>query len=121
MRGIVLVSHSYDLANGLLDLLKEVAGNVPITIAGGLDNDTVGTTLPRVLKAIHENEATTLYVFYDLGSALMNVEMAQEETEKTLFISQAAMVEGAFIAASLLAVDIPDEDIKKELKQLHVK
>ncbi len=121
MQGIVIVSHAYGIAEGLKSLLLEIVKDVPITTAGGLDEHTIGTNLPRVTQAIEENEASTLHVFYDLGSALMNVEMAAELTEKTLIIHKSALVEGAFIAAAMMMSKASAESITEELKRLNVK
>ncbi len=121
MQGIVIVSHAYGIAEGLKALLSEIASDIPITTAGGLDEATIGTNLPRVSDAIEQNPAQTLHVFYDLGSALMNVEMAEEMTEKNLIVHKAALVEGAFIAAAMIMSQADAEKITEELKKLIVK
>lgn len=121
MQGIVIVSHAYGIAEGLKALLQEIVKEVPITTAGGLDEHTIGTNLPRVTQAIEDNPATILHVFYDLGSALMNVEMATELSDKTFFIHKAALVEGAFIAAAMMMSNASAEKITEELNRIIVK
>ncbi len=120
-RGLVIVSHAYGIAQGLKALIQEIAPNLPLTIAGGLDEHTIGTNLPRVQAAFDTNPASHLHVVYDLGSALMNVEMAQELTDKTIIVHPCALVEGAFVAATMLLSNLDDDRITEELLKLKVK
>ena len=36
--GIVIVSHSADIAKGLVSLIREVAPDIPLTATGGLED-----------------------------------------------------------------------------------
>ena len=81
-RGVVLVSHTKEIPEGLKRLIGEVAKDVPITTAGGLEDGGIGTSMERISQAIEENTADELLAFYDLGSAKMNLEMAIEMTDK---------------------------------------
>ena len=36
--GIVIVSHSADIAKGLVQLIREVAPDIPLTATGGLED-----------------------------------------------------------------------------------
>ncbi|MFI5060603.1 MAG: PTS-dependent dihydroxyacetone kinase phosphotransferase subunit DhaM, partial [Actinomycetales bacterium] len=42
--GLVLVSHSRPLAEGLVALAGQMAGSVPLHAAGGTDEDGIGTS-----------------------------------------------------------------------------
>lgn len=121
MRGMVLVSHSEDIVNGLYKLLKEITKNTPITLGGGLEEGLIGTTFDRVFAAVDENPADEIYIFYDLGSAKMNIEMVIESSGKKLHLIHAALVEGAFVAATLLEAGVLHENIMKQLEPLIVK
>ena len=77
-RGVVLVSHTKEIPEGLKRLISEVAKDVPVTTAGGLEDGGIGTSIDRISQAIEENSADELLAFYDLGSAKMNLEMAIE-------------------------------------------
>ena len=46
--GITLVSHVSDIANGLPKLLNQVAKDVPITVAGGTNDNDIGTSMERL-------------------------------------------------------------------------
>ena len=100
--GILIVSHVSQIAQGLPRLLAQVAPDVPLTYAGGTDDDGIGTSLEKISLALEENSASEILAFYDLGSAKMNLELASEFSEKTVHLYDVALIEGAYTAASLL-------------------
>ncbi|GKQ42354.1 PTS-dependent dihydroxyacetone kinase phosphotransferase subunit DhaM [Companilactobacillus sp. RD055328] len=119
--GILLVSHVSEVVDGISRLITQVAADVPITVAGGTEDNDVGTSLEKINQAIIENEGEELLVFYDLGSAKMNLEMAEEFSEKPLHIFNTAFIESAYSAAALLQVGVPLAKIEKELEPLIIK
>lgn len=64
-RGVLLVSHTKEIPEGLKRLIGEVAKNVPVTTAGGLEDGGIGTSMERISQAIEENTADQLLAFYD--------------------------------------------------------
>ena len=121
MRGVLLISHSADIVNGLQRLLQEVAKDVPMTIAGGIEDGLIGTTFDDILNAIETNEADEIYAFYDLGSAKLNLEMAIDSSNKKVTIYDVALIEGSYIAAALLQTGVDDETIQQNLAPLTIK
>ena len=119
--GITLVSHVSDIAEGLPKLLKQVAKDVPITTAGGTNDGDIGTSMEKIMTAFSENDADEILAFYDLGSAKMNLEMAMEMSDKKVHLYNAAFIEGAYTAASLIQSGVSLDDIEKQLKPLIVK
>lgn len=119
--GITLVSHVSDIAEGLPKLLKQVAKDVPITTAGGTNDGDIGTSMEKIMTAFSENDADEILAFYDLGSAKMNLEMAMEMSDKKVHLYNAAFIEGAYTAASLIQAGFSLDDIEKQLKPLIVK
>ena len=119
--GITLVSHVPELAEGLLKLLTQVAGDVSITTAGGTNDGGIGTSMDKIMKAFDDNKADEILAFYDLGSAKMNLEMAMEMTDKKIHLYDVAFVEGAYTAASLIQAGVSLEDIEMQLKPLTIK
>lgn len=119
--GILLVSHVSDIADGLATLIDQVAGDVTIKAAGGTEDGEVGTSFDKISAAVEEFEEDTILAFYDLGSAKMNLEMAIETTDKNITLYDTAFIESAYTAASLLQVDVPVDDIDKQLAELKVK
>lgn len=119
--GITIVSHVPELAEGLPKLLKQVAADVPLTFAGGTDDGDIGTSMEKISQAFTDNSADEILAFYDLGSAKMNLEMAQEMSDKTIHLYDTALIESAYTAASLLQADVPLNDIEEQLKPLKIK
>ena len=106
--GLVLVSHSAAIADGLAELVAQVAGpSVPIVTAGGGPDGTFGTDGGRVLVALQEAaQSAGAVVLMDLGSSVLSVRAAlgelSEDTVSLLRIADAPLVEGA-IAAGVTA------------------
>jgi len=119
--GIVMVSHVSDVVNGIERLIKEVAKDVPVTTAGGTDDNGVGTSFEKILKAFDENEADEILAFYDLGSAKMNLEMAIEMTEKNVTLYDTALLESSYTAAALVQAGADKVAIEEQLAPLKIK
>ena len=104
---LVLVSHSRALAEGLRDMVVQVAGDdVRVAAAGGTADGRLGTSVEAVLDAMRATLAGDddgVLVLLDLGSAWLSVEMALEELSDTerarVTVSEAPLVEGAVLAA----------------------
>ncbi len=107
MVGLVLISHSSSIADGLRDMVLQVAGSdVPVATAGGTDDGRLGTSAPRIAAAIRstlEGGADGTLILLDLGSAALSLELALEEFDADerarLRVSDAPLVEGAVLAA----------------------
>ncbi|HLS09341.1 dihydroxyacetone kinase phosphoryl donor subunit DhaM [Lentibacillus sp.] len=99
--GIVLISHSPEVVEGIYDIIHQVIKDVPIEIAGGTDDNDIGTSIDKIQQAIDRaNNGKGVLVFYDIGSAKMNAEMAAEMIEADdVRIMEAPLVEGAYVAA----------------------
>ena len=107
MVGLVLISHSASIAEGLREMVAQVAGaEVPVATAGGTDDGRLGTSAPRVAAAIRSTldaGADGTLILLDLGSAALSLELALEEFDDEerarLRVSEAPLVEGAILAA----------------------
>lgn len=104
---LVLVSHSAAIADGLAELVAQVAGpDVPIVAAGGGPDGSFGTDGGRVLEALRTAAAGAGgVVLMDIGSAVLSVRAALEElgaTAESIIVVDAPLVEGA-IAAGVTA------------------
>lgn len=103
--GLVLVSHSRLLAEGLLQLLDQVVqGRVPVAAVGGAEDGSLGTDALAVGRAVESLSACQgIVVLADLGSAVMSAETAMEQLPSHLrgrtVLADAAFVEGALAAA----------------------
>jgi len=103
--GLVIVSHSAQLAEGVVELAGQMAqGKVAIAAAGGTSNGALGTSVEKIVAALNQVDGPDgILVLLDLGSAAMATEMAVEalsnEQQSRVVISPAPLVEGAVIAA----------------------
>jgi PTS hybrid protein len=112
--GIVLVSHSPDLARGAADLAGQMAGpEVRIEPAGGAPDGTLGTDSEKVRSAIARADAGQgVLVLGDLGSAILTVRevLADGDSNGNVRLADAPIVEGAVAAAVVASAgrDLPE-------------
>lgn len=119
-KGIIVISHVHAIAEGIAQLIKEVAADVDVQVVGGLSETEIGTSFDQALAAINENSADQLLAFYDLGSARMNLEMAQEMSDKDITLYDVPVVEGAYTAAALIQAGVSKEAIEEQLKEMEM-
>lgn len=101
MVGIVIVSHSKKLAEGVVEIARMMAAEAPLAAAGGLDDGGLGTSFERIAAAVEEvDQGDGVGVLMDMGSAVMTTEMVCEALdEKRIRMLDAPLVEGAVLAA----------------------
>lgn len=119
--GVLLISHVEEITSGLVKLLDQVAGDVTIKTAGGGEDGDIGTSFDKISQTLDEFEEDFILAFYDLGSAKMNLEMAMEGSEKEVILFETALVEGSYVASSLLQTDVDLDTIKEQLESLIIK
>ena len=90
MVGIVIVSHSYKVAEGVYDLAMQMAAeNDHIIPAGGMEDNSIGTDAFKIMQAIEQADTGDgVAILADLGSGIMSAEMAIEM--RTAAISKSA-------------------------------
>ncbi|HEU6112038.1 TPA: PTS-dependent dihydroxyacetone kinase phosphotransferase subunit DhaM [Streptococcus pneumoniae] len=115
--GLVIVSHSKHIAEGVVELISKVAKDVPITYVGG---GGIGTSFDQVDRVVSENPADTLLAFFDLGSAKMNLKMVTDFSDKSIIINRVPIVEGAYNAAALLQAGAELSVIQTQLAELEI-
>ena len=104
--GIVIVSHSPDVAKGAADMVRQMVGRgVPLAWTGGNPEGGLGTSVEGILAAIDSAWSDAgVAVLVDLGGAETNSEMAIEmlpaERQGRVVICDAPVVEGAVMAAT---------------------
>ncbi|MEA5602982.1 phosphoenolpyruvate--protein phosphotransferase [Nostoc sp. UHCC 0252] len=106
MIGIVIVSHSKQLALGVRELATQmVQGQVSIAVAAGIEDseNPLGTDPIQVYEAIASVFSDDgVLVLMDLGSALLSAEMAieflPEAQQQKVYLCEAPLVEGAIAA-----------------------
>lgn len=114
MVGIVVVSHSSELAEGLAALAAQMAGpEVRIEPAGGLPNGELGTDEDRVRAAIRAaDQGSGVVVLGDLGSAILTVRhVLERHGNGHVRLADAPIVEGAIAAAVTASANMPLDDV----------
>lgn len=120
MVGLVIVSHSPKVAEGVKDIASEMAGDeLKIVAAGGLEDGTIGTDAARISAAIQEAySGDGVVVLADLGSAILSTDMALElldpEWKERVRIADAPLVEGAVGAAICASTGADMSDVVEE-------
>jgi PTS hybrid protein len=108
--GVVLVSHSSEIAVGLARLVGQIAGpHVAVRVAGGMPDGSLGTDggeVLDILRAAADENGSGAVVLMDLGSSVLAVRAALGElTPRELAriaVADAPFVEGA-VAAGVTA------------------
>jgi phosphoenolpyruvate-protein phosphotransferase/dihydroxyacetone kinase phosphotransfer subunit len=123
MVGIVIVSHSAKLAEGVRELAAEMAGpDVRIELAGGLAVEgALGTDAVRVMEAIgRADSGDGVLVLMDLGSAVLSAETAldflEPEQRESVLLCEAPLVEGAVAAAVAAKLGEPLAAVAQEAR-----
>lgn len=112
MVGIVIVSHSSKIAEGIKSLVEQMSPGGRVVSAGGTSDGRLGTDVEKIKNAILEVYSEDgVIILFDLGSAYMNTQMAIE-------IIDAALVEGALVAVVDSSIGKTREEIKEDLKLL---
>jgi PTS hybrid protein len=102
--GIVFVSHSQRIAEGLVELAAQMAPSVALEAAGGTDEGGIGTSFDKVGSAIRRaDRGDGVLVIGDLGSAIMTAETAVELLDPVpahgVVVLDVPLVEGGVAAA----------------------
>jgi multiphosphoryl transfer protein len=123
MVGIVVVSHSPDLAHAAVSLaLEMLQGPAPrVEIAAGTSDDHLGTDATRVAEAIvAADDGHGVVVIMDLGSAVLSAELALEllsEASTETRLVPAAFVEGIFAAVISAAAGTGLDAVAREAEE----
>lgn len=102
---LVVVSHSAQLAAGVVELAAQMAADVALRAAGGTDDGRIGTSFERVNGVVQELRGMghDVAILTDLGSATMTVESVLEclDTDELSHVrfADGPLVEGAVAAA----------------------
>jgi phosphoenolpyruvate---glycerone phosphotransferase subunit DhaM len=115
MVGIVIVSHSRDIAAGTVALASQMAGEeVRIEAAGGMPDGSLGTDGALVEAAIAAaDQGDGAIVLGDLGSAILTARHVLEDhaSDGSVRLVDAPIVEGAVAAAVVSSAGRPLEEV----------
>ena len=122
--GIVIVSHSLDIAKGTADMVRNMVGSgIPLAYCGGNSDGGLGTSVEKIQAAINEAWSERgVAILVDLGGAETNsemaVEMLPENRRGKVVVCNAPIVEGAVMAATEAWGRASLEEVKRTAEDL---
>jgi phosphoenolpyruvate---glycerone phosphotransferase subunit DhaM len=122
--GIVIVSHSPDVARGTADMVRQMVGNdLPLSFCGGNPEGGLGTSVEKIITAINAAWSEKgVAILVDLGGAETNSEMAIEllapDKQSKVVICNAPIVEGAVMAATEAWGGASLQEVKRTAEEL---
>ena len=126
MIGIVLVSHSKKITDGLKELIEQMAGDgskLVVKSNGGTDEGELGSNPMELLSTLEAmTDCEEIYVFAGVGSAKMAVETALDmldDAEHVHDFSDYPLVESAFTAGITSSTGANHKQIEAELQQFN--
>lgn len=123
MVSLVILSHSRQIAEGILELAKEMGKDANIRAVGGTSAGTLGADFDAALEVLRlAAEEGEVIALSDIGSTWMTAQMAVEALEPRLrervYLSSAALVEGAIAAAATISAGFSAREILEQLEPL---
>jgi len=123
--GIVIVSHSPDVAKGAADMVRQMVGtNVPLAWCGGNPGGGLGTSVEAIVRSLDLAWSDAgVVIMVDMGGAETNSEMAIEmmpEKRRTkIVVCNGPVVEGAVMAATESSSGATLERVRRAAEELY--
>ena len=100
MVNILLASHSKKLVEGLQEIIVQMTPDLNLRISGGDVDGNLGSNFEEIFSIIDElSNDDGLIIFFDLGSSMMNcqmaIEMLDDSKKSKVFLSGAPMIESS--------------------------
>lgn len=111
--GIVVVSHSRRLAEGVVEIARQMAGDdVALEAVGGAPDGSLGTDADGIAAAIgRADRGAGVVIVADLGSAILAsktaVELLDEPVSSRVVISGGPVAEGGLVGAVQASIGEP--------------
>jgi dihydroxyacetone kinase phosphotransfer subunit len=118
--GIVVVSHSPDLAKGVVALAGELAGpEVRIQGVGGGPDGRLGTDGERVREAIRSvDSGDGVVLLGDLGSAILTIKhVLESRANNHARLADAPFVEGTVAAAVMASAGCSMDEVARSAEE----
>lgn len=125
MINILIASHSKKLAEGLREILIQMAPNVNILVSGGDKDGNIGSNFDEINQIVNEYATNDgLVIFFDLGSSMMNCQMAidmlDDEKKSKVYLAGTPIVETSVQIAVEASAGQSLEKIVEYLKEYPV-
>ena len=120
MVGIVIVSHSKNLAESIVEFTGLMAGGAKVAAAGGTDDGSFGTSFQKIYEAIDSVYSEDgVIVLMDMGSAVMTTEMVLEAYgADNVVMADCPVVEGAVVATINAQAEMSREESLESRKEV---
>lgn len=122
-KSILLISHSQKVTDGIKEMVEQMqqSETVEIFSLGGVDGQ-IGSDATKIVEAVNQSpDADGYFVFADIGSAVLNAELAkdmlEEEQQKKYYLVDAPLVEGAFAASITAGITDDVQQILEEAQK----
>jgi PTS hybrid protein len=118
--GIVLVSHSATLAQGLAEMLAAIGSqDVPVAVAGGAAHGGLGTSVEFIQAAIDAaDRGDGVVIIPDLGSSVLSAKtVLGDGNGRRAVLVDAPFVEGAVAAAVTAASGASLDEVAEAARQ----
>ena len=125
--GIVIVSHSPDVARGAADMVRQMVGDVvPLAWCGGAPGGGLGTNVEAIVAAIDRAWSDAgVAILVDLGGAETNsevaVELLSEDRRDRVVICDAPVVEGAVMAGTEASAGSTLDQVRRTAEELRAR
>ena len=125
MVSLLIVSHSEGLARGIMELAKEMSGDVVIEAVGGTNDGRLGNDYNKIYEALDKIYTDDgVLILFDLGSSYLTAEMVKEtfeiEGRDKIKIVDATMVEGAVISSIEMSLGRSLDEVCDKLSELKI-
>lgn len=122
---LILVSHSQTITEGLKELLETMVPDdnnaFSVIAAGGTDDGEIGTSVSKITEAILANTDKEIFIFTDMGSAVLSAETALDFVEDDLkahvHLVEGPLVEGAYVGAVQSTINRTPDQILEAIKE----
>jgi PTS hybrid protein len=125
--GIVIVSHSPDVAKGAADMVRQMVGtNVPLAWCGGNPSGGLGTSVEAIVKSLDLAWSDAgVVIMVDMGGAETNSEMAiemmAEKRRPKIVVCNGPIVEGAVMAATESSSGATLDCVRRAAEELYAR
>jgi dihydroxyacetone kinase phosphotransfer subunit len=119
MVAILVVSHSRKLAEGVSELVGQIASTDTVRAVGGTEDGRLGTSADSVQAALEDlSSADGVVIIPDLGSAVLTVRtVLGEHPRDDVVLVDAPFVEGAVAAAVIAASGASLEEVTQAARE----
>lgn len=122
MVGVVIVCHSAQAAAGIGEIARQMGPEVPLAAVGGTADGDIGTephSIREALESVLDSRGVLLLV--DLGSAVMNaqmaIEMLEEQKRHLVAMGNAPVLEGAVAAVVQASLGSDLDEVRQAAEQ----